>query len=157
VFSGPETPPKSVCVGSEPWNVTFTKQNTVWAILRANRSLVATCTRDEETERKREIRRGEHKYRDISPLFSDSTCEPIWDTFGILVGLIDVVTYAKNVSKIVNECSRATCFPSYPFPYPKPTAYETLPCATACLWVAGPGGCIMIRIFNPIVTMDIWE
>ena len=75
---------------------------------------------------------GEQKSQkcDISPLCGGAPCEPISTKFGVLVGLTNVITYAKTGFKISSGFSRATGGKRM-FPYRKPTAYITLPCATA--------------------------
>ena len=82
----------------------YETENVVWANKRANRSNIATCRRDVETEK------GITKVtnRDILPLCGGVTCEPISTKFGVFVGLTDVVTYTKNGSEISNGFSRPT-------------------------------------------------
>ena len=67
---------------------------------------------------------------DISPLCGGAPCEPISTKFVVFVGLINVITCAKNGFKNYIGFSRPTGGKSM-FPYRKPTAYITLPCATA--------------------------
>ena len=67
---------------------------------------------------------------DISPLCGGAPCEPISTKFVVFVGLINVITCAKNGFKTYIGFSRPTGGKSM-FPYRKPTAYITLPCATA--------------------------
>ena len=83
----------------------YETEHVFWAIKRANRFIIATCRRDEETEKK-----GEQKSQNlnISPLCSGAAREPISTKLGVLVGLPDVITYAKNGLKISNGFSRAT-------------------------------------------------
>ena len=46
--------------------------------------------------------------RYISPLCGGAPCEPISTKFGVFVGLTNVITYAKNGSKIFFGFSRPT-------------------------------------------------
>ena len=82
----------------------YETEHVVWAIKRANRFRIATCRRDEETEKK-----GEHLSQkcDISPLCGGDPCEPISTKVGMFVGLANVITYAKNGFKISSGFSRA--------------------------------------------------
>ena len=75
---------------------------------------------------------GEQKSQkcDISPLCGGAPCEPISTKFDVFVGLTNVITYFKNGSKI------SIGFPGRQvekrmFPCREPTAYITLPSATA--------------------------
>ena len=108
----------------------YETEHVVWAIKRANRLKIATCRRDEETEKYK--KKGEQKSQkcDISPLCGGAPCEPISTKFVVFVGLINVITCAKNGFKTYIGFSRPTGGKSM-FPYRKPTAYITLPCATA--------------------------
>ena len=56
------------------------------------------------------IKKGRKKAqnRDISPLCGGSPCEPISTKFGVFLGLTNVITYAKNGSKISIGFSRPT-------------------------------------------------
>ena len=93
----------------------YETEHVVWAIKRANRLKIATCRRDEETE-KRENK--SHKC-DISPLCGGAPCEPISTKFGVFVGLINVITCAKNSFKTYISFSSPTGGKSM-FPYRKP-------------------------------------
>ena len=67
---------------------------------------------------------------DISPLCGGAPCEPISTKFGVFVGLTNIIIYAKNGLKIFSGFFRATGGKTH-VSYRKPTAYITLPCATA--------------------------
>ena len=55
-------------------------------------------------------KKGEQKSQkcDISPLCGGAPCKLIATTFGVFVGLTNVITYAKNSFKIASGFSRAT-------------------------------------------------
>ena len=95
-------------------------EHVVWAIKRANRSSIATCRRDEDTEN---IKKGELKSqsRDISSLCGGAPCKLISTKFSVFVGLTNVITYTKNGFKISIGFSRPTGGKRM-FPYRKPTA-----------------------------------
>ena len=88
----------------------YETEHVVWAIKRVNRLKIATCRRDEETEKKIYIKKGEQKSQkcDISPLCGGAPCEPISTKFGVFVGLTNVITCAKIGFKISIGFSRPT-------------------------------------------------
>ena len=96
----------------------YETEHVVWAIKRANRLKIATCRRDEETEKYK--KKGEQKSQkcDISPLCGGAPCEPISTKFVVFVGLINVITCAKNGFKTYIGFSRPTGGKSM-FPYRK--------------------------------------
>ena len=108
----------------------YETEHVVWAIKRANLLKIATCRRDEETEKYK--KKGEQKSQkcDISPLCGGAPYEPISTKFVVFIGLINVITCAKNGFKTYIGFSRPTGGKAC-FPIEKPTAYITLPCATA--------------------------
>ena len=85
-----------------------------------------------EMRKQKNIKKGESKSQnnDISELCGGSPCEPILIKFGVFLGLANIIIYTKLVNKF------PLVFPGRQvekrmFPYRKPTAYITLPCATA--------------------------
>ena len=76
----------------------------VGAIKRANRSRIAICRTDEETEKLYKEGRTKDcsQIRDISPLCGGAPCEPFSTNFGVFVGLTDVISLKKNRCEIVN-------------------------------------------------------
>ena len=108
----------------------YETEHVIRAIERANRSRITTCRRDGETEKKKKKAEQKSQNRYISPLCGGAPFEPISTKFDVSVGLINIITYAKNDSRIVIG------FPGRQvekrmFPNREPTAYITLPCATA--------------------------
>ena len=79
----------------------YESEHVVWGIKRLNRFRIATCRRDEETEKKYK-KKGEQKSQkcDISPLCGGAPCELISTKFGVFVGLTNVITCAKIGFKI---------------------------------------------------------
>ena len=108
MFFGPETPYRLIWRLQTPKRHVYETEHIVWAIKRANLSRIATCRRDEETEKK--YKKGEQKSQkcDISPLCGGAPCEPISTKFGVFVGLTNVITRAKIGSKISIGFSRPT-------------------------------------------------
>ena len=64
----------------------------------------------EMRKRTKNIKKGEQKSQkcDISPLCGGAPCEPISTKFGVFVGLINVITCAKNGFKTYIGFSRPT-------------------------------------------------
>jgi hypothetical protein len=75
----------------------YETEHVVWAIERANRSRIATCKQDEETEKKK---KGGTKVS--KPLHFTTVWlrpwNPILTKSNLFVGLTNVITYAKNGS-----------------------------------------------------------
>ena len=90
--------------GGSPW----TKQNTSFEPWNVR---IGPELRPVGEKRKRkQMKKGEHKSqnRDVSPLCGGAPCEPISITFGVFIGLINIITYVKSGPNIVNGFSRPT-------------------------------------------------
>ena len=82
----------------------------------------------EMRKRKKGEQKSQNRY--ISPLCGGAPCEPISTKFGVFVGLTNPITFTKNLSKVSIVFSGRQVEKRM-FPFRKPTAYITLPCATA--------------------------
>ena len=109
VFFGPETSKKWIWSLQTPKRHVYETKHVVWVIKRANRLKIATCRRDEKTEKKIQ-QKGEQKSQkcNISPLCGGAPCELISTKFGLFVGLTNVITCAKIGFKISIGFSRPT-------------------------------------------------
>ena len=121
-------PLKSEFEGSKPWKGSFKKHNTSFELLYVQ---IGPELRPVGEMRKRK-KEGEQKSqnRDSSPLCGGAAWEPISTKFDLFVGPTNVITYTKNDYKILIGFSRPTGGKTH-VSLTKPTAYITLPCATA--------------------------
>ena len=89
----------------------------------------ATCRLEEEKKQKNERKKPKSQNCDFSPSPGGATCASIVTKFGVFVDFTEVVSPTKCGEKCLKGFPGQQVEKSI-FPFRKPMAYITLPCAT---------------------------